>query len=135
VAGDEVPIKGNLTIVPSTVPGQRMITGIVSHLGSVTGVVMQQLSVVNGVLTFSDSFILTAANGDTLIGMGTGTLTVNSSTPPGFLSVNEIITITDGTGRFAGATGIATGVGLANIATHVAQESFTGTITSPGSLK
>jgi hypothetical protein len=135
VAGDEVPIKGNLTIVNGSMPGQRLITGNVSHLGAVTGVAWQQVFVVKGVLMFFDTFTLTAANGDMLFGTGTGTLTVSPTTPPGFLAVNETIMITNGTGRFAGATGSATGMGLADITTHVAQESFTGTISSPGSLK
>jgi hypothetical protein len=145
VAADQVPIKGNVTIVPDlTVPPKvisvnppivqetRLITGIVSHLGACTGMIVEDINLHD--LTFSGTFTLVAANGDTIVGTATGGLSVDPNNP-GFFDVTETFTITGGTGRFARATGSAIGGGLANRTTSVAQESFEGTISSPGSLK
>jgi hypothetical protein len=135
LAGDQVPIKGRLTIVPDpNVPGQRLITGNVSHFGSVTGVNMVSVHFVSRVkATFTGMFTLTAANGDTIFGSDAGTLLFNPAT--GFFDVNEILMFMGGTGRFEGATGGATGVGQVDPSTNVAVESFEGVISSPGSLK
>jgi hypothetical protein len=129
VAGDQVPVKGNLTIFPDpTVAGQGLITGIVSHLGAVSGSATHQM---NPDSTLSDSFTLMAANGDCLTGAGTVYFISN---PPGVLNFIEIIMITGGSGRFANATGSAMGQGQVSLHTGVVQESVTGTISSPGSL-
>jgi hypothetical protein len=143
VAGDQVPIKANLTIVPGRfisfnypiLTQTRLITGNVSHLGSCTGVALDQLDVTNAPfeLSFFDCITLVAANGDTIVGFSTGTLVFNPTT--GLYDItDEIVTITDGKGRFAGATGSATGVGTSTRA-GVANESFQGFISTPGSLK
>jgi hypothetical protein len=145
VAGDQVPVKGKVTIVPDpqapTVPissnppivqETRLISGIVSHLGSSTGVIVENINLAD--LSFVGTFTLQAANGDTIVGTATGVLLFNPANP-GFFDVSETFTITGGTGRFAGATGSAIGQGQANRTTGVAQESFQGTISSPGSLR
>jgi hypothetical protein len=144
VAADQVPIKGNVTIVPTQVPPKpismnppivevtRSITGIVSHLGACTGTIVEDINLRD--LTFSGTFTLVAANGDTIVGTATGGLSFDPNNP-GFFDVTEIFTITGGTGRFARAIGSAIGGGLADRTTSVAQESFEGTISSPGSLK
>ena len=139
VAGDQVPVKGTLTIVngPVISPGPpiltqtRFATGIVSHLGQCTGVVTDHLDLRD--FSFVDDFTLTAANGDTIRGVGTGQLVLNPVT--GLFDFTETITIMGGTGRFFGATGSASAVGQANPITGLTHESLEGTISSPGSLK
>jgi hypothetical protein len=77
-------------------------------------------------LTFTGSFTITAANGDTVVGtlVGHGT---------GFLDEVTVAyvftaTITGGTGRFAGATGTLSVTGQGNLATHEESRTFSGTI-------
>jgi hypothetical protein len=54
-------------------------------------------------LTYVGSYVFTGANGDSISGPFTGTLT---PTPiPGVFDNDELAFITDGTGRFANATG------------------------------
>ena len=81
----------------------------------------------------SGTFVLTAANGDTV----TGTVIGQAVLPPvnGVLSINETWTITGGTGRFGGATGIFTMVRLKTRALTQTTGSFKGTISSPGASK
>jgi hypothetical protein len=127
VAEDTVPIMGNVTITPDL-----SITGIVSHLGSVTGAV--NLRVPTSQNTFTDYFTLVAANGDTLLGVGMVTLFPAAN--PLVLNFIETITITGGTGRFVGASGSnIMGQGQVSLATGVAHESFNGTISLPDSLE
>jgi hypothetical protein len=76
--------------------------------------------------TFSGSFTIIAANGDTLVGAYAGNIT-------GFLddvtsTYAFIATVTGGTGRFAGATGTFSGMGQANLATFQESRAFSGTI-------
>ena len=76
--------------------------------------------------TFSGSFTIAAANGDTLSGDYAGHIT-------GFLDDGTstyafTATVTGGTGRFAGATGTFSGTGQANLATFQESRAFSGTI-------
>ncbi len=76
--------------------------------------------------TFSGSFTITAANGDTLSGGYVGRV-------PGFIDNDTATyvftaTVDDGTGRFAGATGTLAGTGQANLATFEESRTFSGTI-------
>ena len=80
-------------------------------------------------LTFSGSFTITAANGDTLSGAYAGNIT-------GFLDDVTAVyvftaTVTGGPGRFAGATGVLPGTGRANLATFQESRTFSGTISVP----
>lgn len=82
----------------------------------------------NATLTFSGSFTITAANGDTLTGAYAGHVT-------GFLDQVTAVsaftaTVTGGTGRFAGATGSFSGSGQANLATFAESRTFAGTISA-----
>jgi hypothetical protein len=143
MAGNQVPLKGDITIVPDGSPSvvistdplivrqSRSITGIVSHLGRVEGTIVQNVNLQN--LNFFGVFTLYGANGDSITGEVTGNLVFTED--PTILDVIEAINITGGTGRFAGATGSAIGDGQANRATGVALESFRGVISSPGSLR
>ena len=79
-------------------------------------------------LTFSGSFTITAANGDTLGGAYGGNIT-------GFLddvtsTYAFTATVTGGTGRFAGATGTLSGTGQGNLATFQESRTFSGTISA-----
>jgi hypothetical protein len=68
---------------------------------------------------------LTAANGDELYATHVGT---SAPAGPGLVSFVAQLTIVGGTGRFAGATGTARGVGLANLAARTTSVTFDGTI-------
>jgi hypothetical protein len=89
-------------------------TGHATFLGSYSSHYRECFDPATGAVT-SGSFTLTAANGDTLYGtyggqaLPTGDPTVVSYDDPGV--------VTGGTGRFAGATGIANTSGVANLAT------------------
>ena len=74
------------------------------------------------------SIHLTAANGDSLYGLGQG---VGVPDKPGFNRVTETYTILGGTGRFAGATGNFIVIRLINLATSVSSGSFDGSIVIP----
>jgi hypothetical protein len=80
----------------------------------------------NGALTFSGSFTITAANGDTLFGGYVGSVTgfIDNDTPTYVFTA----TIENGTGQFAGATGTLSGTGQANLATFEESRTFSGTI-------
>jgi hypothetical protein len=131
VAWEPVPIVGNITIgrgydVSFNFPfltQTRSITAFISPLGPITGVVHDTFNVVSS--TFSDTFTLYVASGDSIVGSGIGTVIQND--------IAEILTITGGTGGFAGATGSAIGVGQNDPATGVSRESLRGIIATPGS--
>ena len=70
------------------------------------------------------SFVLTAANGDTLVGTSTGLGTVAE----GIAYIEETYTISGGTGRFAEATGTFVAGRVLIEATGFTASSFDGTI-------
>lgn len=81
------------------------LEGEATHLGRFTGTAehCSQVDFSSGATTTSDGLLtLRAANGDELSGRYSGV--------PGELGVEEHITFTGGTGRFASATGSAVGV-------------------------
>jgi hypothetical protein len=122
VAGSQVPVKGDLALIPDG-SGTLKIAGIVSPLGVVTGFAIPQAD--------GNSFTVVAATGDSV--SGSGVITALTPGPPGFLAFTEAITITGGSGRYAGATGSALGQGLISLDTGVILESLHGSISSPGS--
>jgi hypothetical protein len=81
----------------------------------------------NNAFTFSGSFTIAAANGDTLVGtlVGTGIGVQEDGTA----TYTFTATITTGTGRFAGATGTFSGSGGGNLNTFDESRTFSGTIT------
>ena len=79
------------------------------------------------------SELFTAANGDTVNATGEGQATPTAT--PGVLSIVEHMTITGGTGRFAGATGTFTRQRVVDGATGSSMGSLAGTISSPGAGK
>lgn len=100
-------------------------TGTASHLGRFTtvGVITLNLATASGTGTVT----YTAANGDMLSGTATGQAVVGG----GFATVTETVTITGGTGRFAGATGTLTVVRRIVQATGVSTGTLDGAISIP----
>jgi hypothetical protein len=76
--------------------------------------------------TQSGERTFTAANSDVLRAVHVGT-----STPvgPGLISFRATMTFVGGTGRFANATGHATGWGVANLVTRTSVATFDGWVT------
>lgn len=75
---------------------------------------------------FSGSFTITAANGDTLVGAYVGHIT--GSLDDGSSTYVFTGTATGGSGRFAGAAGMLSGTGQANLVTLQESRTFSGTI-------
>jgi hypothetical protein len=74
-------------------------SGEATHLGRFTVEAQWHVNVLTG--TGVGTFTLTGANGDTLVGTATGTSVILD----GLAYITETCVITEGTGRFAGATG------------------------------
>ena len=75
------------------------------------------------------SFTLTTANGDTLYGTYGGQAIPGGD--PSTVAYDDPGVITGGTGRFAGATGIASTSGVANLATGLYSGTLSGSVSSP----
>ena len=99
--------------------------GNASHLGRFTTVANITLNLATA--TGSGTVTYTAANGDMLSGTAVGQAVVGA----GFATVTETVTITGGTGRFAGATGTFTVVRRIVQATGISSGTLDGTITLP----
>ena len=97
-------------------------TGTASHLGRFTVVADFTLNLAT--FTGGGSVTYTAANGDVLTGTATGRAVVGG----GIAAVTETVTITGGTGRFAGATGTLTLVRRVVQATGTSSGTIEGTI-------
>ena len=132
MAGEKVPFKGRLEAVETHTPLAPpfvMIdvdaTGRATHLGEFT-------LDIEAILNFKTraavgSYEFTAANGDTLTAVFTGQSSPTAT--PGVIYIEEIATITGGTGRFAGASGSFVCERLLDAATLASTGSFEGTIT------
>jgi len=138
VAGEKlVPFKGSLSATePFVVENGFLIVsgtggGIATHLGSFTLTWAFRVNTADG--TGSGTVRFTAANGDTLTTSGTGTS--GPTDVPGVFHINELQTITGGTGRFAGATGHLTVERLTDLNTGFTSGSFQGVISSVASSK
>jgi hypothetical protein len=138
-AGEQVPFKGRLEGVVTTLtplpPSSMFVrvegTGNATHLGRLTWVAT--LVADNATGEAAGSYQFTAANGDMLFTDFTGRGVPTET--PGVLSIVDDVTITGGTGRFAGATGTFTFKHLYDIAAGTTFGSFDGTISSPGAAK
>ena len=127
--GEQLPFHGSLQAVENDVvaPPSLLVngtgTGTGTHLGRFAATFTATVTLATGSATGSIRFI--AANGDrldaTFIGQGTPT------TEPNVVSIEEVATITGGTGRFAGATGEFTIQRVLNQISGVSSGSFDGT--------
>jgi hypothetical protein len=130
-AGDLVPFKGDFagTDVGTPVPGTPFASvtveavGNATHLGRSTYTALITVNTATG--AGSGTFVLTAANGDTVYGTISGQA---AFTPPNVLSITETATVTGGTGRFAGATGGFAVARRKNTVTGETAATFEGTV-------
>lgn len=135
-AGEQVPFKGTLAGTATITPlGGPMVaveidaSGTATYLGRFT---LEAPHVVNqATLTAVGTYLLTAANGDTITADLAGTARMVE--PPNVIAINETATVTGGTGRFAGATGSIQVERVFNRATGVTTGSFEGWISLRGS--
>ena len=135
-AGEQVPFRGTLagtaTITPLTPPIVAVeidATGTATHIGRFT---LEAPHTVNqATLTATGTYLLTAANGDTITADLAGTAVMVS--PPNVIAITETATVTGGTGRFAGATGSILVERVFNRATGVTTGTLEGWISTPGS--
>jgi hypothetical protein len=128
--GEQLPFHGSLEAVEIDVVDPPFLlvngtgTGTGTHLGRFTATFTATVTLATGSATGSIRFI--AANGDhldaTFIGQGTPT------TEPGVVTIEEVATITGGTGRFAGSTGAFTIQRVLHQGTGVSSGTFDGTI-------
>jgi hypothetical protein len=108
-ARDQVPFNGIVSgTIISTVPVdechvliEAVNGGNATQLGRFNGTAEFVLNVCD--LTYVGSYVFTGANGDSISGPFTGTLTPIPT--PGVFDNSELAFITGGTGRFANATG------------------------------
>ena len=135
-AGDQVPFKGSLagtaTITPLGGPIVAVeidATGTATYLGKFT--LAAPHTVDQSTLTAVGTYLLTAANGDTITADLAGTARMVE--PPNVIAITETATVTGGTGRFAGATGSIEVERVFNRATGVTTGSFAGWISTRGS--
>jgi hypothetical protein len=133
-AGKAKPFKGTVqtaevldfTGFPTAVTSSAIGTGHATRLGNftVTWVVEIDFSTPGGAAIGSG--VYTAANGDQLfvdlVGHGSPT------EDPDVISIVDVQTVTGGTGRFAGATGVFTREAFSNLVTGLTSGSFDGTI-------
>ena len=125
-----MPFHGSLQALETDVvaPPHLLVngtaTGTGTHFGRFTAVFTATVTLDTGSSTGSISF--QAANGDRLDGAfaGQGTPT----TEPNIHSIVEVVTISGGTGRFAGATGAFTIRRVIDLPAGVSSGSFEGTI-------
>lgn len=136
-AKEQVPFKGSYEGVDTGTPQVPPFAsatveaeGNASHLGQITFTQVVTVNTATG--AGSGTFVITAANGDTVFGTIRGQATF---TPPNMLAIVEVATITGGTGRFEGATGSFTVERLKNTVTGATIADFEGTISSPGASK
>lgn len=146
-AADQVPFSGTFTTAGFTVTPCGPATfcldphgaGEATHLGRTTftrfivttNTFAPCTDVPNGTIRqFTDTLTLTAANGATLTMSGSGTSCANG--------VDVVSTgnysVTDGTGRFEGASGTVT-LAISRFAPDPEITTLAGTISSPGSLR
>ena len=128
--GTDLPFHGSLEGVETAVLNFPTVDvhssggGQGTHLGRFTATFHALVTLPAG--TAVGTFTFVAANGDSVFATFTG-----QSAPTnvaGVVSIQEIATITGGTGRFEGATGSFTIDRLLNQGTHVSFGSFSGTI-------
>ena len=133
-AQNQVPFKGgmqghdfDIAFTSTTVTVLTVGTGIGTLVGQFS--FTQTVTVDFATATSTGSAHLIAANGDSISTTITGSGQVIE---PGLLRIEDVHTITGGTGRFAGAQGSFTVKRLASPVTFLTSGSYDGTITPPG---
>ena len=112
VSDHERPFKGSLALAVDQEPVFDLpilslhfaVTGEATQLGQFTGALQLHIDISHeeqGTETSTGKIVLNAADGDTVTGTVSGTATVAGQDE----RIVETVTITGGTGRFAGATG------------------------------
>ena len=105
---------------------QTVVSGRVSHIGSIDGVLEERVDLLNG--NYSGTATFTTPNGDAIHTQYTGQVT-----PPdadGGVTFFEHHVVTSGTGRFLGIRGTLDGVGTATGTGHI-EFNATGTLIRP----
>lgn len=133
-AQQQVPFKGAMQghdtdtgFTNTTVTVLTVGAGIGTHLGQFSYTQTVTVEFATGNDTGSAQWF--AANGDSIVTTITGSGHVIQ---PGLFSIEEVHTITGGTGRFTGAQGSFTVKRLASGVTFLTSGSYEGTITPPG---
>ena len=133
-AQKQVPFNGamqghdtDIGFTNTTVTVLTVGTGIGTHLGQFSFTQTVTVEFATGHDTGSAQWF--AANGDSISTIITGS---GQAIEPGLFSIEEVHTITGGTGRFAGAQGSFTVKRLASGVTFLTSGSYEGTITPPG---
>jgi N-methylhydantoinase B/oxoprolinase/acetone carboxylase alpha subunit len=128
--GDQLPFHGSLqaietdVVVPPSLLVNGKETGTATHLGRFTATFTATVTLATA--SAAGSIRLVAANGDSLDATFTGHATPTTET--NVVAIEEVATISGGTGRFAGATGAFTIQRVLNQSTGVSSGSFDGTI-------
>jgi len=135
LASQEVPFKGwdagHFEIPGACATGLQVViggSGAATHLGRYSYSAIECFDPGTG--GFAGAPMLIAASGDRITGTYVGTVAPTGD--PDVIRYDEVVTITGGTGRFAGATGELQVVGWANLATGEYTQVLTGTMSSPG---
>lgn len=133
-AGEQVPFKGSfegdVTVKPLAPPLLQVDVesmGKATQLGQFTLDIPHIVNPANA--TAIGSYVFTAANGDTVFADFVGQATPTAT--PGVLYIVETVTITGGTGRFAGATGSFVSERLYDRVAGTTTGYFEGTISTP----
>jgi hypothetical protein len=135
-AADQLPLKGSETgtfqlLGPCDTGGIIVDvtgTGHTTQLGYFGGHYRECLDPATGAVT-GGTFTLTAANGDTVFGTYSGQAVPTND--PSVVNYEDPGVITGGTGRFAGAGGVMTTSGRANLATGEYGGTITGGMSRP----
>ncbi len=134
MASEQVPFEGSLAAVETDiVQGGTLIVdgsgvGNATQLGRFAMTFHAEVDL--GTLIGVGTATFVAANGDSLYASFTGHATPTPD--PNVFMLEEVETITGGTGRFAGATGNFTLERVVSLVTGVSSGSFSGTILNPG---
>jgi hypothetical protein len=133
-AQNQVPFKGamqghdtDLSLINNVATVLTTGTGIGTLVGQFSFVQTWTVDETTGIITGNAQWF--AANGDSISTTikGSGKLI-----EPGLVSIEEVDTITGGTGRFAGAQGSFTMKKMASSVTFLTSGLYDGTITPPG---
>jgi hypothetical protein len=132
-AAVERTIKGSCTTTfppaPWPLPAvlEQTDTGTcqLSHLGRSDIFSIKEIHFATGT-QITTQLRITAANGDVLTGTGIG---ANQPAGPGLVGFTAVMTISGGTGRFAGASGSLDVSGVANLMTNTASLEMEGRVT------